>query len=228
MELISGLIAAVVVLLLVGSVVGAVCALFVFLMTRGVVGGRSGALSVGFKYPIWVGLYLLASLVIIDLAQLAQGKDSILNGVYHIPLANGYQLVYFDEFPESAHVDGVGRMGTVVGNVRAFQVDRDLVFVSYYSGNTDIDAGEGKPANRFAVVDTRLTETKTYPTHEDLRAAASRKGVSLVLAPPSQSLKLGRRGLWILSMLMVPPIMGAVYLLRKLSDLRRSTLVAAP
>src|SRR5579864_5214323 len=86
------------ILLLLGACVGAICMLVVRRATRDVPSlARRAFVGTAFALPMVTIFYLEAGIVGYGVAEYAVGKDSFVDGLYHYPLANGYQLVILDK-----------------------------------------------------------------------------------------------------------------------------------
>jgi len=212
------------------AVVGAICWLVVRRATYQVTIGRSWALLIAFLFPLLVVFYLEAGLFAYGIAEYALGKDSFLNGIYHYPLVNGYQLVIFDKMPEMAYIEqSAGSDTNGVSEVRAVQVAGNLLLVAAHRGRDAFDWGRDKPANAYVAIDTKASTTTDYPTLEALRLDAASRGISLHLTPTDEALSRAASPGWagriFLVLLLTPLAVLTVWLLRKLRQLRRRSTV---
>jgi len=128
------------------AVVGAICWLVVRRATYQVTIGRSWALLIAFLFPLLVVFYLEAGLFAYGIAEYALGKDSFLNGIYHYPLVNGYQLVIFDKMPEMAYIEqSAGSDTNGVSEVRAVQVAATCCWSQLTEAETHLIGEETSP-----------------------------------------------------------------------------------
>ncbi len=206
---------------------GAICALVVWLATLGVLHGRRRALSTAFLFPFLVIFYLEAGAFAYGIAEYALGRDSFVDGIYHYPLTNGYQLVIFDKFPEAASIGQSSHpQAQGVDAVRSVQVVGNLILVTAFNGPAITDLGHGEAANRYLTLDTRSGSVTDHPTLEALRLEAAKEGAFLDLMTTDEVLSKakspGWRGLIFATLLLVPPVLLGVRLIKKLRRLRRS------
>jgi len=212
------------VLLLLGACVGAVSALVVRRATRDVPSLPSRACVTAFVLPLITVFYLEAGILGYGIAEYALGKDSFVDGLYHYPLANGYQLAILDKMPEMSSIER--RPGSeVVGEVRAVQIAGDLLFVTAHEGRDKTDWGADKPANRYLTIDTRTFKLTDYPTFDALRSEAAIRKISLQLVPTENVLRRATALAWagwiFFLFLFAPPVAVTVWLVRKLDVFRR-------
>src|SRR5258708_5038944 len=121
------------------AVVGAACGMTVFRLTRGVRGCRRATLA-ALAFPLVAVFYLEAGLFSYGLAEYALGMDSFLDGIYHYPLANGYQLVILDKMPYMADIEQRSHPGSDgIGEVRSVQVSGNMLFVTAHQGQDKMD-----------------------------------------------------------------------------------------
>jgi hypothetical protein len=159
------------------------------------------------------------------------GKDSFLDGIYHYPLVNGYELVILDKMPEMSSVErsrGESH-ATAVDQVRAVQVAGNTLLVTAHQGLDTSDWGRDKPANTYIAIDTKTSKVTKYPTLDALRSEAASRGISLHLIATedalNQAASLGWAGRIFLPMLLTPPVVLAIWLLRKLRQLSQRPMI---
>jgi hypothetical protein len=215
------------VLLVLGAGAGAVCMLVVRRATRDVPSIARRASLIALALPLVTIFYVETGILCYGIAEYAVGKDSFVDGIYHCPLVNGYQLVVMDKMPEMASIEQ--RSGTeVVGEVRAVQVAGDLLFVATHEGRDKTDWGADKPANRYFTIDTRTFKLTNYPTLDALRSDAAIHQISLLLVPTESVLGRAVAFAWpgriFFLVLLAPPVILTAWLVRRLGVLRRRTI----
>lgn len=184
------------ILLLLGACVGAICMLVVRRATRDVPSlARRAFLSTAFALPIVTIFYLEAGILGYGIAESAVGKDSFVDGIYHYPLANGYQLVIMDKIPEMSSIERQAG-SEVVGEVRAMQIAGDLLLVTAHKGRDESDWGADKPANRYLTIDTRTSKLTDYPTIDALRSEAAIHQISFKPVPTESVLRRATALAW--------------------------------
>lgn len=213
------------ILLLLGLAVGAICMLVVRGATRDVPSlTRRAFLGTAFVLPIVTIFYLEAGILGYGIAEYSAGKDSFVDGLYHYPLANGYQLVILDKMPEMSSIER--RPGVeVVGEVRAVQIGGDLLFVTAHEGRDKSDWGADKPANRYLTIDTRTFKRTDYPTIDALRSEAAIHHISLNLVPTESVLRTATALAWpgriFFLLLFTPSVAVTAWQIKRLRAFRR-------
>jgi len=213
------------------ALVGAICALLVRRATRLSSNSKRASL-IAFAFPILVGFYVEAGFFAYGIGEIALGKDSFLDGVYHYQLVNGYQLVILDKMPEMSSVEQYrGDSHTMaVDQVRAVQVAGNALLVTAHQGRDASDWGRDKPANTYIAIDTKTSKITDYPTLDALRSDAASRGISLQLIATedalNQAASLGWAGRMFLIVLLTPPVVLAIWLLRQLRYLTQHPMIA--
>jgi hypothetical protein len=150
-----------------------------------------------FLFPVVAIFYLEAGLVIHDLARYAAGQDSILNGVYHYPLANGYSLGFSSEpGPQGGWMEAPRGSSLPVGRIHGLQVAGDFMFLDAerlpQQGTvptvTVIQGEMRQPAiadrgRVFIELDTKTHNRADYSSLEELRRAAANRNIDVQLIP---------------------------------------------
>jgi hypothetical protein len=211
------------------SVVGVICAVIVWGVTRNVQRNRRSAVVLAFLFPILTTFYLEAGLIGYGIVRHLLGKDSFVDGIYHYPLVNGYRVVIFDKMPEMATVEhGNGELD--VSEVRSIEVSGGLIIVQAHRGKDASDWGRDKPANSYFVIDSATGRQTEYPSLDRLERAMNEQGVRLhpmsideLLADAAGP---GVVGCVVFLLLIIPAALAAVLLIRRLQHLRRESLTA--
>ena len=190
-------------LCIVAAVVGAVCALIVERMAPGpTLRPLRRRVSIKCVLLSFVAVfYLEAGFFAHAFVQEARGKDNFLNGFYHYPLVNGYQLTWFDENPSDwATLDYNGgqripRLGTIyevsVADHLVFlrgeaepETDIGTPTVTTTQGNEPQDIfrpspGPKRPVMRYLELDTKTHEVTDHQSMDALVSSAAKRGVAL-------------------------------------------------
>jgi hypothetical protein len=246
---IIGMIVLQVLLTVVGVLLGSVSLILVYLLTRRVPASRTRRVArmTAFLFPVVAMFYLEAGFVAHDIFRMVSGEDSFLDGLFHYPLANGYQYVFFTETgPEGGYIQLPG--GTIYGGgtlpgvtqIHGVQVTRGYLFIhaeaepkgSGIKPTVTVTHGAvppapaPKPVDRYIEIDTRTSAVVDHATLEDLRMAAERRGASLQLKSAAdayeEALSAARPGWAFLGVLFAPLVAATAWLLRKLHKLRRT------
>jgi hypothetical protein len=161
------------------------------LVTRSAKQGRRGVLIVSVLLPFACGAWAFAVFVtqaIINETLL--NRDMGLGDTWHCPLPNGYQIMMIDVTdqgwvynPKTQPNGGVGERDDAVSGVRLLQVAG-----RYILGAVDSRAFEdiGKETDRvdtYFLLDTQVGKHATFPTREELQAAAQNVDIHLDLIP---------------------------------------------
>jgi len=243
-------------ILAVGAIIGAICFALVTAVTRNVAEGRRFARYTALFFPIVAILYLEAGLLVRDFVRTSHGSDAYFDSSsYHYPLVNGYQFAFSGEYPDGGVIYGPIGFGESAKSVQvagkwifAGQGDtasshEPLSKESFiYHGpddNPTVELGrEGEdladkfkrdrakdPPKQYLIVDTATSEV-THVNFENLKMAASERGVALQLVTTEQALHSAvlaaapSRGF--LAMLFSPVLLVLIYLLYRLRLLVRT------
>jgi hypothetical protein len=176
--------------------------------------------------------------VIRDVVRYAAGKDSILNGLYHYSLGNGYSLKFFVETgPEGGWIDDPRGGLLPVGRIHGLQVAGDFMFMEADRHpkqgtvpNVTVTHGEvHQPASTerlhlYVELNTKTHERSDYPSLDDLKRDAARRNLQLQLAPLDdfydEAVSAAAPGWLFFGVLGTPPLITGVALLRGLHKLR--------
>jgi hypothetical protein len=215
MEMIGGLIAAQVFILVLGICLGALCAGGIYLITRKTPSLQRNALIVAFQYPFWAMQFVFWALITYAILMYAAGKESWLDGA-KTDLGNGYSLIYDAEF------GGYVRDGSKtirLTNVQEFQVAGNTVLVTYHSGSW----GHGDaPPDSYAAIDTRSGEIIHFSSREHFKK--SLKGEGLALKPARSIGSTDWRFVFLLLSLLLTALGAGGYLLHRLRENQKVVL----
>ena len=236
---IIGLLVIQVFLLALSSVGGVLCVVFVYFFTLrvGASNRKRVALGTAFLFPFVAVFYIEAGLFLHDTVRYVSGRDSLVDGLYHYSLVNGYQLVFFNESaPDGGWLELPGGRSFPGGRIYGVQVAGDYLFMhaspDESRGETPtVTVGHGNlpppspRADRYLEVDTRSSDVVDHATLENLRIAAAKRGVALSLMPLDdaygKAVSAASPGWAFLGLLFLPLIAASVWLFRRLLELRR-------
>ena len=112
------------VLLFLGACVGATCMLVVRHATRDITGFARRASLIAFALPLITIFYVEAGILCCGITKYAVGKDTFVDGIYHCPLANGYQLVVIDKMPITSYLYSDAQWSRVTSTIKLCHHDR--------------------------------------------------------------------------------------------------------
>jgi len=145
------------------------------------------------------------------------GRDSYVEGIYHYPLVNGYQLVIMDKMPEQAYIENKKQpMIESVSEVREFQVSGNVILVTSHRDISGSDWGPDKPADQFFIIDTGNGSLRGFDSVPSLNSAAGSLGIAVHLQTVQDALLASaaksRPGWWFFLILFVPvPLLAWLY-----------------
>jgi hypothetical protein len=167
-----------VVIAIVGFVAGGIFAGVTWWATRSFSGGRKRATTFALFFPVVALFYLEGAWLAYGIVEDAMGRDTYVEGIYHYPLALGYQLVVMDKMPEQAYIENAKRPSLKgISEVREFQVTGNLIVVTSHKDESGTDWGSEKKADQFSIIDASTGAIRGFESESDLRTAASQLGV---------------------------------------------------
>ena len=162
-------------------------------------------------------------------------------------MANGYELIFYDPvaFDETSHEDcyvwdPAGRQ-LMVSEIYGVQVFNDYLFIHAAADDSprigfNVTAVHGFPApspaasrtpDRYFEIDTKTGDITDYRDEQDLRVASAQRGIMLHLTSTLdvylETLARGRPHWTFNVILLIPLAAGAIWLLGKILQLRRSS-----
>ena len=219
-------------MLVVGTFGGSILAGVVWFATRGTTLGRKRILTFAFLFPVLALFYLEAAWLSYGIAEYAIGRDSLVDGVYHYPLAGGYRLVIMDKMPEQAYIDHRDRPGAnSFSEMREFQVAGNLVIGTSHKDVSGTDWGPDKRADQFFIIDSSNGAVRAFPSRAELQSAAASLGVALHLRSVqdalTESVAKARPG-WLFAVLILSPILAFTLWFWKALSICRASRLAVP
>jgi len=226
--------------LLAGIVVATIAAFGLAFATRRLtkdgIGPRKRTIAIAFIFPffclVWTGAVLAFQGYVNDRFL---DRDTGIGDTWHCPLPNGYAITMIDVpdygwvenerlYPHHArHVDGEGS----IAGVRLLQVSGAYLLGgadSNWSSRVTDRRGDANVTSYF-LIDTQAGHRSEFPTQDELRAAASKAGLSVDLKP-IKSVYIKYRYTWFdlaaLLIEIVPIAILAVLLGKLILKLRRS------
>jgi hypothetical protein len=189
-------------------------------------------------FPLIAVFYLESGAVIHDLARLAAGKDSILDGVYHYPLGNGYNLTFFDEAgPKGGWIDDPRGGSLPVDRIYGLQVAAEFLYieaerepqqgtvptVTIAHGEAPQPAGADRK-HLHVELNTENHDRADYSSLAGLEGAAKNRSLQLQLIPLEdfydKAVSAARPGWLFWGFLGTPLLIACVELLRRLHNVR--------
>jgi hypothetical protein len=220
-EIIGRMIAAFLLMSL-ASLVGAVCALVVYLLLRRANRRSAKAYLVAGFFPPAVMGYLLACLILSSMLSGPLGTPDLVFGDINEQLPNGFTLEALDKMPEAGHIQKAGDSLIKVAWVGSVQVEDPYVLGKY--DYTYFPRTEKEHDRNFFIFDTRTGEIRDYPS-EGALAASSRISIHLTSTPYFHAPSPPSRRIWSLLFLLlavVPPVALAISLVSKLVALLKA------
>jgi len=200
----------------VASLVGALCALAVYLLFRRTNRRSAKAcLVVGFFPPAVMG-YLLGCLILSSMLSGFLGTPDLAFGDIKERLPNGFTLEALGKMPEAGHIQKTGESLVQVAWVGGVQIDGPYVLGKY--DYTYFPRSEREVGRDFFIFDTRTATVRDFDSEAALAASAKINVHLTSTAYFHQPRTLGERtsGVLFLLIAVVPPIACAILLVRRL------------
>jgi hypothetical protein len=209
------------------------------MLTRGVTNGRRKVIVAASLFPFvclgWGGAVFVFQAVV---NEGLLHRDLGMGDTWHAPLPNGYQIMMIDVTdqgwvynPKTQSGSGIGEQEDAVAGVRNLQIAG-----RYILGAIDSKAFEdlGKDTNQvdvYFVLDTQLGKRTQFQTFDALRHKALELGIEPNLRPINAVYSEFRFSWFdVLAglLLCLPPVIGAVFLIRWIVRLRQTRPLSSP
>lgn len=205
------------------------------LLTRGVTNGRRRIIVAVSLFP-FVCLGWGAAVFVFQ-AILNEGvlhRDLGLGDTWHAPLPNGYQIMMIDVTdqgwvynPKTQPGSAVTEQDDAVAGVRNAQVAGRYILGAADSNAFEHLGKESSQADTYFLLDTRLGKQTKFQNYDALRRGALELGIEPNLQPINavySKFRFSWFDVFAASVFCVPPLVGALWLVRWIVRLRRTRL----